>query len=202
METSLKLVTDDTPMHGDGRLKVISLFAGPGAGKSTTAAAVFNLMKRERFNVELVTEVAKDMTYDKAFKHLSNQTLILAKQEHRLRRLRGEVEYVITDSPFPLGLVYAEQPDRYRHLIDALWDDYDNYPFHLVRTNRKFMQAGRNETEEQARDLDASIEELGMEFGTLDFQVMDPDAVDVEYQIVREVMHAQGEPAPWERDHP
>lgn len=43
-------------------LKVISLWAGPGAGKSTTAAALFNLMKRERFEVELVTEVAKDWT--------------------------------------------------------------------------------------------------------------------------------------------
>ncbi len=46
------------------RLKVINLWAGPGAGKSTTAAGLFNLMKIRGYNVELVTEFAKEMVYE------------------------------------------------------------------------------------------------------------------------------------------
>ena len=189
---------DDNVKHDTGKLKVISLFAGPGAGKSTTAAALFNLMKRERFDVELVTEVAKDYTYERGMKLLSDQTLVLAKQHHRLLRLKDEVEYVVTDSPFPLGLVYAQQPGRYQHLIDELWDDYDNYPFQLVRTRRPFVQSGRNQDFEEAVKLDARIEDIAVEYGSLEFPVMDPDNVDVEYQIIRSVMRAQGKLAPWE----
>ena len=40
-------------------MKVINLFAGPGAGKSTTAAGLFHLMKIAGMNVELVTEFSR-----------------------------------------------------------------------------------------------------------------------------------------------
>ncbi len=155
-------------------------------------------MKRERFSVELVTEVAKDFTYEKSMKRLSNQTLVLAKQEHRLRRLIGEVEYVVTDSPFPLGLAYADRPSIYQKLFDELWDDYDNYPFQLVRTKRPFQTFGRKENLEAAQELDIVIGDIALEYGAAEFPVLNPDDADVEYQIVREVMHAQGLLAPWE----
>ena len=45
--------------------KVINLFGGPGAGKSTTAAGLFYEMKVRDIKCELVTEYAKDMTYEK-----------------------------------------------------------------------------------------------------------------------------------------
>jgi len=41
------------------KTKVINLFAGPGAGKSTTAAGLFAEMKRANVDVELVTEYVK-----------------------------------------------------------------------------------------------------------------------------------------------
>lgn len=42
---------------------VINIFGAPGAGKSTTAAALFALMKLEGYKVELATEHAKDRYY-------------------------------------------------------------------------------------------------------------------------------------------
>jgi ATP:corrinoid adenosyltransferase len=45
-------------------MKVINLWAGPGAGKSTTASGLFYLMKTADMQVELVTEYAKDMTWE------------------------------------------------------------------------------------------------------------------------------------------
>lgn len=38
------------------KLKVINLIAGPGAGKSTTAAGVFSRLKFNDINCELVTD--------------------------------------------------------------------------------------------------------------------------------------------------
>lgn len=43
----------------------INLFAGPGTGKSTTAAGVFFEMKRSGMSVEYVTEYAKSLVFSK-----------------------------------------------------------------------------------------------------------------------------------------
>jgi hypothetical protein len=61
-------------------MKVINLWAGPGAGKSTTAAGLFFLMKLTGRRVELVTEYAKEVVYDQDPTRIKNQLLILAKQ--------------------------------------------------------------------------------------------------------------------------
>jgi ATP:corrinoid adenosyltransferase len=67
-------------------MKVINIFAGPCAGKSTTAAGLFYLMKVSGYNVELVTEYAKDMTWEGRHNILGDQLYILAKQNRRLER--------------------------------------------------------------------------------------------------------------------
>ena len=74
------------PTHTKLTLKVINLWGEPGAGKSTVAAGLFNLMKLMGEKVELVTEYAKDLTYEKNHVSLQNQLLILATQDNRLRR--------------------------------------------------------------------------------------------------------------------
>jgi hypothetical protein len=55
-------------------MKVINLWAGPGAGKSTTAAGLF-LMKLTGRRVELVTEYAKEVVYDQDPTRIKNQLL-------------------------------------------------------------------------------------------------------------------------------
>jgi len=81
------------------KLKVISLWAGPGAGKSTTAAALFAHMKQLRHSVELVTEYAKDLTYEQHWKRLADQLVMLAEQNYRQAKCEGQAEYIVTDSP-------------------------------------------------------------------------------------------------------
>lgn len=51
---------------------VCNYFSGPGAGKSTLAAATFAKLKMLGVNCELVTEFAKDKTWEKNFTVLSN----------------------------------------------------------------------------------------------------------------------------------
>ncbi|MGX9115463.1 hypothetical protein ACWTU6_02010 [Mesorhizobium sp. BHbsci] len=89
-------------------------------------------MKRERFEVELVTEVAKNWTYERNLR-LGDQLSVLAEQHWRLERLKGQVEWVVTDSSIPLSLIYAKPEDAewLEEVVQVLWDRFDNYPMRL-----------------------------------------------------------------------
>jgi tRNA uridine 5-carbamoylmethylation protein Kti12 len=140
-------------------VKVINLFGGPGCGKSTTAAALFVKMKNRGMKVELVTEFAKDLTYEKRGRALSNQLYVLGKQDQRLRRLEGHVDWAITDSPLILSLAYAQSPfdqDWYTNTVVGLFNTYDNFNVNLIR-DKPYATFGRNQTEEEAEALDEVI---------------------------------------------
>ena len=143
-------------------MKVINFFAGPGAGKSTTAAGLFFLMKTAGYRVELVTEYAKDLTYERSLGVMQNQLALLGEQDRRLQRLVGTVDVAITDSPLLMGLVYAK--DRYtapwfRTAVEGAFDSYDNFNV-FVHAVKPYQPWGRRQSEESARALDGPILEL------------------------------------------
>lgn len=140
-------------------MKVINLYGGPGTGKSTTAAGLFNLMKLEGMNVELVTEFAKDITWEGHLNILEDQLYILAHQNRRLHRLRDKVDYIITDSPIIMGLVYNRVIDSFKKYVFDLFNSYDNCNYWLLRT-KPYSTVGRNQTEEEARKKDYEIRDL------------------------------------------
>jgi ABC-type oligopeptide transport system ATPase subunit len=155
------------------KTKVINLFAGPGAGKSTTAAGLFNLMKLSGEKVELVTEYAKDLTYEKNSSILGNQMTVLGEQFHRLFRLKGQVEWIITDSPLLLGTLYAQGPFKSAGFTGTvLWafEVFDNVNFVIQRT-KEYQTFGRSQTEAEAKQVDLKvlglIDALGMVHNTV-----------------------------------
>ena len=85
---------------------IINLFGGPGTGKSTTAAALFYKLKMMGINCELVTEFAKDITWEKNKKALACQPYVFGKQCYRIERCVDQVDVIITDSPLPLSILY------------------------------------------------------------------------------------------------
>lgn len=139
-------------------MRVINLFGGPGIGKSTTAAALFALMKHRGHCVELVTEYAKDLVYDGNTRLLEDQLYVLAKQNIRLSRLRNHVDWAITDSPLTLSKVYHAE-DWLMPAIDALYAGYDNVEFLLERV-KPFKQYGRVHNATEAMALDSRIARL------------------------------------------
>lgn len=158
-------------------MRVINLAGGPGSGKSTTAAGLFNLMKCAGMRVELVTEVAKDLTYDKSFGLLHNQLLVFANQEHRLHRLVGEVDFAITDSPLYLGMAYADERKYglwYENMTYSVLRQYDNEFFFINRV-KPYATYGRNQTEDQARALDVNILRLTQLYSAGHFTEVDGD---------------------------
>lgn len=143
-------------------MKVINLFAGPGSGKSTTAAGIFYLMKsRYGINCEYVSEYAKLLAWENQKEKLSDQLYITAKQNRGLERLIGKVEYAISDSPLLLGIHYATnyKLESFEKLVVELFNSYDNINFFINR-KKKYNPAGRFQTEEQAIEIDYKIKEL------------------------------------------
>jgi cytidylate kinase len=92
---------------------VINLWGGPGAGKSTVAAELFTLLRKNvKANCELVGEFATDLCFEQAKENLHDQIYLLGNQWHRLWRLdKIGVDLAISDSPIGLGVCYKEKAD-------------------------------------------------------------------------------------------
>lgn len=140
--------------------KVINLVAGPGSGKSTTAAGIFYELKRQDINAELATEYAKDVVWEKSTAKLGNQVYIMAKQHHRLWRLKDQVDVIVTDCPLFLSLYYGKkQSQNFEALALELFHDFDNEVFFIGR-QKKYNPMGRIQTEEKAKEIDVELLEL------------------------------------------
>jgi hypothetical protein len=146
---------------------LVALFAGPGTGKSTTAAEVFAMLKHAAVNCELVGEVAKDLTWEERWVARASQPYVTAKQMFRYDRLRGKVDCIVTDTSTLLGLVYGENniPAFEAWLID----DYkrrETLNIFLQRDpDRPYEPNGRRESMESAQGLDVRIKSTLIEHG-------------------------------------
>jgi len=142
-------------------VNVINFFAGPGAGKSTTASGLFCLMKQNGDNVELVTEFAKDLTWEGNLNCLKDQLFVSATQNHRLFRLIDEVDWVVTDSPLLLSLLYKKSNyyDKFDEFMLSVFNSYNNFNFFINRT-KDYVQSGRTQTLHEAQQLDSKIKLL------------------------------------------
>ena len=138
-------------------MQVVNLWGGPGCGKSTTAAGLFSLMKMRGHRVELVTEYAKDLTYEQDWEMLNKQELMYPEQIKRQRRLEGQVDFAITDSPLPLNMIYARDELRndpqFNKLIIDGFNSFDNFNIMLMRV-KPYNHYGRKETSDKALDID------------------------------------------------
>ena len=141
-------------------MKVINLFGGPGTGKSTTAAALFALMKRNGYNVELITEFAKDLVWTERNKELGDEIYIFGKMYHKLWRLKGKVDYVINDSPLPFCHYYDREKIKYfKEFVMNAFNSFDNINF-LLKRHFKYQEEGRIQTESEADLVDSDIRSL------------------------------------------
>ena len=159
-------------------MKVINLYGGPGSGKSTTAAGLFYKMKLKHMSVELVSEYAKKLLYANRLDNmLDQQEYIFAKQNAMLHVLRNRVEYVITDSPLLLSLIYASKDwpcvDQFKDLVIATYNTYDNVNIVLNRPNT-FEKEGRRHSELESKVVDDQVITM-IKSCVLDYRVVDCD---------------------------
>lgn len=143
------------------RLTVVNFFGGPGCGKSTTAAELFAAMKKRNYKVEFVHEVAKDFVWENWSHIFGEQDYIFAHQHRLIRRLTyHDIDYAIVDSSILLSLFYMPEdfPQSFRQFVRDAFETYDNINIFLHRNHIiRYVQAGRNENEQEAIEKDLAI---------------------------------------------
>ena len=139
---------------------LVNLYGGPGSGKSTMAASIFSELKWKGINCELVTEYAKDKVWEGSLNILDNQLYVLAKQYHKLFRLKNKVEVIITDSPLLFSLFYGESmSNNFKNLVFDLYQEFHNIDIFLNR-QKPYNPSGRLQTEDVAKSIDISIKQI------------------------------------------
>lgn len=160
---------------------------GPGIGKSRFAATLFAKMKELNFNVELVTEFAKDCVYEKQFELLkTDQLFVLANQNRRLQRLETSnenIQYAINDSPLLLSKIFANINNvphnfiSFNDFVVDLFQSYDNINIVLKRDQSKFNPSGRIQTLQESVQIDQLIiKELN--FWKIPYILVDSDDIN------------------------
>jgi len=136
---------------------VVNLFAGPGTGKSTTAAGIFFELKNRQINCELAAEYAKDLVWEKRNNTFDDQIYLFAKQHHRIFVLLGQVDVVVTDCPILLSPVYdAEKRPTFEKLVVEEHKKMWTYNVFLKR-HKTYNPIGRRHDEAHARQVDREV---------------------------------------------
>ena len=141
---------------------VVNLYGGQGTGKSTTMAGIFHYLKNNGVDCEMTPEFAKECVWEGRKETFQDELYLFAKQNHRLQRVNGKVDVVITDHPLLMGMVYN---DYYKPISDVCWNQsfgdlvfntyyqYNNVNYMLERV-KPYNPNGRNETEDEAKSFD------------------------------------------------
>jgi len=137
---------------------VIALYAGPGAGKSTTATGVFSLLKMHGVNCEYTSEYAKDKAWDETLMVCYNPYEICVEQYQRQFRLMCKVDVIITDSPLLLQAAYNDEKE-FHDLAVHLFKKFNNYNY-ILKRKKEFNPKGRVHNLEEAVKLDKKMYEL------------------------------------------
>ena len=138
---------------------VINLLGGAGVGKSTITALTFGKLKDAGVDCEMASEFAKELVWEQRHETFKDELYIFAKQAHRLFRLNGKVDVVITDRPLILTCFYAQNDKVLSNFCYDRFCQYENYNYLLTRV-KKYNPNGRNQTEDEARADDIAIKSV------------------------------------------
>ena len=169
-------------------IKIINLMGGPSSGKSTTAAMLFSQLKQLKkkkvqsikdYEIELVTEFAKDCVYDQSYETLDNQLYITGHQHHRFWRilnywLKNNINngIIITDSPVIAGLMYLKNhDDNVKKLFNELFFKLSDFPefkdvldiknkYFVLERDHEYEPLGRVQTAEESNQITENIKEF------------------------------------------
>lgn len=143
----------------------INLYAGPGAGKSTTAAWLFAELKKAGYNIELVSEYVKSWAISKRDVIGFDQVYLMGKQlNYEYRFLAHGVDHVITDSPVLLSACYTRSyfdDLNIANHMEAIISEYEaRHPslnIFIRRDGKEYRSEGRYQSFDEAKRMDSII---------------------------------------------
>lgn len=142
---------------------VVNMIASPGSGKTSLMADVFAKLKWKGINCEIVSEFAKELVWEERKETFKDESYIFAKQHHRLFRVNGKVDVIITDRPLILTLLYNNKYGDKSKELDALaiseFNKYNNLNYYINR-KKKYNPLGRNQTEIESDEIAVEIKDI------------------------------------------
>jgi adenylate kinase family enzyme len=164
---------------------VINLIGGPGSGKSTCASGIFYQLKKLGINCELALEFAKDKVWEESIKILDDQLYVFGKQYHKLFRLNGKVDVIITDSPLLISILYNKTPSEYfDKLVVEQYHTFNNLLFFINRAEN-YQTEGRLQTKDESMVLDYTMKHILLTNDIEYDEVSCENAVDYIVDIVK-----------------
>lgn len=160
---------------------IVNFYAGPGTGKSTTTAGVFAKLKLSGINCEMALEYAKEVVWSGDLNKFDNQVYIFAKQYHRIFRLLGKVDVILTDCPILMSMVYSKGKENriLRELVVSKYKELNNMDIFLRRV-KPYNPKGRLQTKGGAKKLDGQILSVLKKYSK-GYETLDGDEIAIDF---------------------
>lgn len=156
---------------------VINYFGGPGVGKSVAMARTFTDLKVRGYNVEMLSEVAKQFIYEDRMNAINNDYYLVARVNYLLSCLNDKVDIVVMDGSILNTNIYSKWNDAYSEdfgkVVTSLFYGYDNISIYLKRDTEFKSGEGRIHSEEESKTLDKLIKEE-LQLREVDYKVFSP----------------------------
>ncbi len=161
--------------------KIINIIGGPGCDKSLFSSAIILNLNLRNKSVEQIPDYAKALVWQKDFDALKNQYQLAQRQFEMLDLLDGQVQYLVTECALMQVLYYNQSyPEnicdvtKTHHQILNWYNRHDNINILVERGDKKYVQTGRFQNEEQARKIDEKLRQM-LEVEQIPFISMPPD---------------------------
>lgn len=171
--------------------KIINIIGGPGVGKTTIAAGIFESLKKKHLFIEYVQEYAKKLVLLQDFESLNNQYMVSLKQYKLFKIMVGHIDYIITDGPLIHGLYYnRNNPDNTSNVekteakILELVGRFNNINIVIERSRSgfEFETVGRMQTLEESKQIDKEMIKI-LDENQISYKIFGPEDKDaiIEY---------------------
>lgn len=177
----------------------VNLYAGPGIGKSVTAARLYAELKLRGIHTELVSEYAKELVYTGELA-TATQEQIMAEQLRRQGLLQGVTRVVVTDSPCPMSLVYARRLCPDKKAVRALENKLRQATMSWVNLDvllhrdlfKSYETEGRAQTPAEALVLHSQIGQFLREFSPEHLELQVETALESLCELVQAHLQVDG----------
>jgi hypothetical protein len=152
--------------------RIICLYGGPGISKSTTCAGLYYKLKLSGYECEMNREYIKDWVWEDRLPRDGDQSYFFSKMSRRERIYMGKgMDFIITDSPLILTHFYGLRYDKFEQLFNTSLSMLKNHhsickengykvDHFLLKRVKPYSEAGRLQTEAEAKLIDFEIEEM------------------------------------------
>lgn len=156
---------------------VINYFGGPGVGKSVAMAKTFTDLKVRGYNVEMLSEVAKQFIYEDRMNAVKDDYYLVARVNYLLNCISNQVDIVVMDGSILNTNIYSKWNGKYSEdfgkVVTSLFYEYDNISIYLTRDTEFKSGEGRIHSEEESKTLDKLIKEE-LQLREVDYKVFSP----------------------------